>query len=87
MSGKLLVVGDSLCTRYVQETRKYRQDDYLWKTTEFKYWFEYLGDKLKLDVLNLSYCGAGNQQIFDNTLHAINTVSYTHLTLPTKRIV
>ena len=44
MSGKLLVVGDSLCTRYVQETRKYRQDDYLWKTTEFKYWFEYLGN-------------------------------------------
>lgn len=75
MSGKLLIVGDSFCSRYLQETRKIKTDDYLWKTPNYKYWFEYMGDKLKLDVLNLSFCGAGNQQIFDNTLYALNTNS------------
>ena len=70
---KLLIVGDSFCTRYMQETRKISTDDYLWKTSNYKYWFEYLSDEMKLDIVNLSFCGAGNQQIFDNTLHAINT--------------
>ena len=72
---KLLVVGDSFCSRYLQETRKISTDDYLWNIPDYKYWFEYMGDKLKLDVLNLSFCGAGNQQIFDNTLYALNTNS------------
>ena len=73
MSGKLLIVGDSLCSRYLQETRKVRTDDYLWKIPDYKYWFEYLGEKLNLDIVNFSFNGSGNQQIFDNTLHAINT--------------
>ena len=72
---KLLVVGDSFCSRYLQETRKISTDDYLWNIPDYKYWFECMGDKLKLDVLNLSFCGAGNQQIFDNTLYALNTNS------------
>ena len=73
MSGKLLIVGDSLCSRYMQETRKFRTDDYLWKTPDYKYWFEYLGEKLNLDVINYSFNGSGNQQIFDNAIYALNT--------------
>lgn len=70
---KLLIVGDSFCTRYMQETRKISTEDYLWKTSNYKYWFEYLSDEMKMDIVNLSFCGAGNQQIFDNTLYALNT--------------
>ena len=73
MSGKLLIVGDSLCSRYLQESKKYRTDDYLWKTPDYKYWFEYLGEKLNLEVINYSFNGSGNQQIFDNAIHALNT--------------
>tara|TARA_Y100001937_G_scaffold127789_1_gene201135 strand:- start:75 stop:887 length:813 start_codon:yes stop_codon:yes gene_type:complete len=73
MSGKLLIVGDSFCSRYLQESKKIRKDDWLWKIPDYKYWFEYLGEKLNLDIINLSYNGAGNQQIFDNTLYALNT--------------
>ena len=71
MSGKLLIVGDSFCSRYLQESKKFRTDDWLWKIPDYKYWFEYLGDKLNLDIINLSFNGAGNQQIFDNTLYAL----------------
>ena len=76
MSGKLLVVGDSFCSRYVENTRKYhsvKKKPYIWKVPKFKYWFDYLSDKLNLELLNLSFSGAGNQQIFDNTLYALNT--------------
>ena len=76
MSGKLLVVGDSFCSRYLQQARKIKatkRNSYLWEIPEYKYWFEYLGEKLNLDIINQSFNGAGNQQIFDNTLYALNT--------------
>lgn len=77
MSGKLLIVGDSFCTYYIEENRTYRDavknKPYIFKTKLYKYWFQHFADDLNLEVLNLSRSGAGNQQIFDNTLYALNT--------------
>tara|TARA_Y100000996_G_C22527671_1_gene645138 strand:+ start:393 stop:1229 length:837 start_codon:yes stop_codon:yes gene_type:complete len=77
MSGKLLIVGDSFCTYYVEENRMYRDaaksKPYIFKIKPYKYWFQYFADDLNLEVLNLSRSGAGNQQIFENVIYALNT--------------
>ena len=55
---KLLIVGDSFCSRYVEDTKKYhsvKKKPYIWKVPKFKYWFDYLGDKLNLELLNFSF--------------------------------
>ena len=75
MSGKLLIVGDSVADRYVEATKKYfslKKRPYIWKIPKFKYWFDYLGKELNLEIVNYAECGCGNQQIFDNTLYALN---------------
>ena len=76
MSGKLLIVGDSFCTYYIEENRKHRNSGknkpYIFEIKPFKYWFEYLGKELNLEIVNYAECGSGNQQIFDNTLYALN---------------
>ena len=77
MSGKLLVVGDSFSSRYLHDQREYPNSEklkpYVFKIKPYKYWFEYFAEDLNLELLNLSYCGAGNQQIFDNVLYGLNT--------------
>ena len=75
MSGKLLIVGDSFADRYVEVTRKHfsvKKKPYIWEIPKFKYWFDYLGKELNLEIVNYAECGSGNQQIFDNTLYALN---------------
>lgn len=76
MSGKLLVVGDSFCTRYLQVQRNYRERpeymNYIWQVPTYKYWFEYIAELFEVDIINKSYCGSGNQQIFDNIIHSLN---------------
>ena len=70
MSGKLLIVGDSFADRYVEVTREHfsvKEKPHIWKVSKFKYWFDYLGEELNLDIVNYAECGSGNQQIFDNT--------------------
>jgi len=73
---KLLVVGDSFCTRYLQVQRSHKARpeymNYIWKIPNYKYWFEYIAELFEVDIINKSYCGSGNQQIFDNTIHSLN---------------
>lgn len=75
MSGKLLVVGDSFCTRYLQVQKSFRERpeymNYIWQVPTYKYWFEYIAESLKVKIINKSYCGSGNQQIFDNTIYSL----------------
>ena len=77
MSGKLLIVGDSFSTTYLEDVRKYpnagKFKPYVFHIKPYKYWFEYFAEDLNLDVLNLAFSGSGNQQIFDNTLYGLNT--------------
>jgi len=77
MSGKLLVVGDSFADRYLENYRwNPFHRDVIWSeevnnTKISNYWFDSLSKKLNLKLLNLSHCGCGNKQIFDNTFDAI----------------
>jgi len=72
---KLLVVGDSICTRYLQVQRSHEVRpeymNYIWQVPTYKYWFEYIAELLKVEIINKSYCGSGNQQIFDNTIYSL----------------
>ena len=77
MSGKLLVVGDSFSTRYLEYQKKYpnagKLKPYVFHIKPYKYWFDYFAEDLDLELINLSFSGSGNQQIFDNALYALNT--------------
>ena len=77
MSGKLLVVGDSFSTTYLEDTKKYpnagKLRPYLFHIKPYKYWFDYFAEDLNLELLNLAFSGSGNQQIFNNVLYGLNT--------------
>ena len=59
MSGKLLVVGDSFSTRYLEYQKKYpnagKLKPYVFHIKPYKYWFDYFAEDLDLELINLSF--------------------------------